>query len=116
MSITGNRGTIGAGGDRAQTNHHPAVSMAGSVKADNGVYPQGLIVKEDADGNLVPYTGTADTPVAVIDEPIDTAADTVAMIVVHGTVRTSELKIKKVGEPATVADIKKLAKIGIYAV
>jgi len=116
MTIKGNVGTISAGGERAHTDHHPAVTGTGKVKANNGVYPIGLMVKEDANGDLVPYTGASDTPVTVIDEPVDTAAETSAFILRHGTVRASLLKIKAAGDPATPADIKKLAAIGIYAV
>jgi hypothetical protein len=53
--------------------------------------------------------------VAVIDEPVDTAAETSAFTLEHGTVRESLLKIGA-GDPATAADIRKLATIGIYAV
>ncbi|WP_338669766.1 hypothetical protein [Pseudodesulfovibrio methanolicus] len=117
MTIKGNIGTISAGGDRAHTDHHPAVTGSRRVKADNGVYPIGLIVKEDENAELVPYTGEADTgtPVAVIDEPVDTATETSAFTLAHGTVRQSVLKIGA-GDPATEADINKLATIGIYAV
>mgnify|MGYP000368561618 CR=1 FL=1 len=118
MAIKGNIGTISAGGDRAHTDHHPAVTGSRKVKADNGVYPIGLIVKEDDNGDLVPYTGEADTgtPVAVIDEPVDTASETSAFTLEHGTVRESVLNIGAAGDPATEADIKKLATIGIYAI
>lgn len=118
MAIKGNIGTISAGGDRAHTDHHPAVTGSRSVKADNGEYPIGLIVKEDENGDLVPYLGDSDTdaPVAVVDEPVDTATETAAFTLEHGTVRGSTLKIGAAGDPATAADIKKLATIGIYAV
>ncbi|WP_419787222.1 hypothetical protein [Pseudodesulfovibrio sp.] len=118
MPIKGNIGTISAGGDRAHTDHHPAITGSREVKADNGVYPIGLIVKEDENAELVPYTGEADTgtPVAVIDEPCDTASETSAFTLEHGTVRSSLLKIGADGDSATAADIKKLASCGIYAV
>lgn len=118
MPIKGNIGTISAGGERAHTDHHPAITGSRPVKANNGTYPIGLIVKEDSNGDLVPYTGASDTgtPSAVIDEPVDTATETPAFTLEHGTVRASVLKIKAAGDPATPADIKKLATIGIYAV
>jgi len=118
MPIKGNLGTISAGGERAHTDHHPAVTGTAPVKADNGEYPIGLIVKEDENGDLVPYIGEADTdtPAAVIDEPVDTATETSAFTLVHGTARQSVLKIGADGDPATEADINKLATIGIYAV
>jgi hypothetical protein len=118
MPISGNLGTISAGGERAHTDHHPAITGSASVKADNGEYPIGLIVKEDANGDLVPYTGTDDTddPVAVVDEPVNTADDSPAFVLRHGTVRRDLLKIKAEGDPATSADIKKLGTIGIFAV
>lgn len=118
MAISGNRGSIGAEGERAHTNHHPAVIGHGSVLANNGEYPIGLIVKEDAGGLLIPYTGSADTdtPVGVIDEPVNTAEEGAAMVVRHGTVRANLIKIGATGDPATADDIKKLATIGIFAV
>tara|TARA_Y100001954_G_scaffold239591_1_gene316130 strand:- start:2837 stop:3193 length:357 start_codon:yes stop_codon:yes gene_type:complete len=118
MPIKGNVGTISAGGDRAHTDHHPAVTGAAKVLADNGEYPIGLVVKEDATGFLIPWTGEADPdePVAVIDEPVNTAEETVAFVLRHGTVRSSLIKVGATGDPATTADLKKLATIGIYAV
>jgi hypothetical protein len=118
MTISGNLGTISAGGERAHTDHHPAITGSTVVKANNGEYPIGLIVKEDANGKLVPYTGANDTgtPVAVVDEPVNTLEASSAFILRHGTVRRDLLKIKAAGDPATPADIKKLATIGIFAV
>lgn len=118
MAISGNRGTVSAGGDRAHTDHHPPVLNSRAVKASNGEYPIGLIVKEDANGDLVPYTGATDTDpiVAVIDEPVDTAEVTSALTLDHGTVRSDLLKIDSTGDPATAVDVERLKAIGIYAV
>jgi len=118
MGIKGNVGTVSAGGDRAHTGHHPPILGSRKVKVNNGIYPAGLIVKEDGAGDLVPYDGATDTDpiVAVIDEPVDTAENSSAITLEHGTARKSVIKIKAVGDAAEAADIKKLATIGIYAV
>lgn len=116
MSISGNRASVSAGGERAHTDHHPPILGNFAVLAGNGEYPIGLIVQLDASDKLIPYTATTDTPVAVIDEPVDTASEGSVLVVRHGTVRRELLKIGAGGTAAGDDDIKLLATIGIFAV
>ena len=117
MTISGNRGSVSAGGDRAHTAHHPPILGNAAVLADNGEYPIGLIVMEDGNGLLVPYTtAETDTPAGVVDEPVDTATESSAPVLRHGTVRLDLLKVGAAGDAAAEADIKKLATVGIFAV
>lgn len=120
MTITGKIGSISMEGERAHTAHHPPILQNRAVKAANGVYPAGLIASEDANGDLVPYTGAetgvGSVPVCVIDEPVDTATETSVQVLVHGTVKESLLTKDAAADPAEAADIRKLMNIGIYAV
>lgn len=116
MTISANKTTVSAGGERAHTDHHPPILGNYAVLADNGEYPIGLIVQFDAGGNLIPYTATTDMPVGVIDEPVDTGDEGSVLMLRHGTVRRDLLKVGADGDAATDADIKLLETIGIYAV
>lgn len=117
MTISGNRGSVSAGGERAHTAHHPPILGNAAVKGDNGAYPIGLIVMEDENSLLVPYVSSeTDTPAGVIDEPVDTATESSAFVLRHGTVRAGLLKVGPAGDAAADDDIKKLATIGIFAI
>ncbi|XPV77681.1 MAG: hypothetical protein ACNI27_07120 [Desulfovibrio sp.] len=101
-------------GDRANTQDHPCVFGNMKVKPNNGVYHVGLIVTRDANRDLVPAAPDA-AFVGVIDEPVDTAVATSAIVVRHGTVRRECLKTAG-NVTAEAADEDKLAAVGIYPV
>ncbi|GAC1468100.1 MAG: hypothetical protein PVSMB11_03710 [Desulfuromonadaceae bacterium] len=72
---------------------HSPVVIGGKLKANDGIYPVGLILKRDVDGiTLIPFV-EGDTPTAVLDQTIDTAVEGSGNIVIHGGVQVSALKV-----------------------
>ena len=102
---------------KAQANSgHAPVVVAGKLKANDGVYPVGLILKRDADGvTLIPFVEGDPTPAAVLDLTIDTAAEGSGNIVIHGSVQTPVLKVGAVA-PAAPSQATQLAlqAVGIF--
>ncbi|MDR1946541.1 MAG: hypothetical protein LBQ51_05175 [Desulfovibrio sp.] len=130
MANEGFLGKTTISGERAATDDHPAVIHALPLDASVlAPLPVGTILRrvEITDGEdeptvlayaYKPFAAT-DTvlPCAVVDKPCDptgTSAETSAICLVHGTVKT---RLLKVGEaPATEEVIGKLAQSGIFAV
>lgn len=54
MTIQGKIGTYTRNDDRARADGHGPVALAGKLKADDGVYPAGLLLTRGIDGVLVP--------------------------------------------------------------
>ena len=54
MTINGKIGTIARDDERAQDPGHPPVIQAGKLKANDGVYPTGLLLTRKSDGKLEP--------------------------------------------------------------
>lgn len=94
---------------------HPPVVIPGTLKANDGTYPCGLILKYDADGiTLIPFV-EGDTPVGVLDEDIDTATQGSGNYVRHGSVVNDMLKVGAVAKAApTAAALIKLQAAGIF--
>lgn len=94
---------------------HPPVVIPGILKANDGSYPVGLILKYDADGvTLIPFV-EGDTPVGVLDETIDTAAQASGNYVRHGSVVNAVLKVgAAVPAAPTAAALIKLQAAGVF--
>jgi len=94
---------------------HPPVVISGTLKASQGVFPVGLILKYDIDGTtLIPFT-EGDTPVGVLDETVDTAVEGSGNYVRHGGVVASVLTVGTGAFTApTVAALLKLQAAGIF--
>lgn len=103
---------------------HPCVVLPMKAKAGQGVLEKGLIVGKDANGEIVPYDPAATdangnplpeaTPVGVLAEEIDTGKDTIAKVIVHGTVFKERLK--KASGTVNATDLEKLQALTIYAI
>lgn len=97
---------------------HPAVVVSMKVKTNQGELPGGTIVAKDANGEIVPYDPAGivpvNEPVGVLVYTIDTAKETVAPVLRHGTVVRRALLVK--GNAPSETDILKLEKIGIFAI
>jgi hypothetical protein len=94
---------------------HQPVVIAGKLKANQGVWPVGLILKRDADGvTLIPLV-EGDTPVAVLDQTIDTALEGSGNIVIHGSVQAAVLKVHPTNlNVPTTATMLKLQVAGVF--
>lgn len=96
---------------------HPPIIVAMTALADNGVLAEGLLVAKDANGKLVAYNPAGAAPlnaaVGVLTQELDTAEDTSATVIRHGTVRAAGLLVGAVA--ATADDFETLVGIGIYA-
>lgn len=80
----------------------------GKLAADGKEWPMGLIVvKASANANWAPLSGTPDEGalLGVLDERMDTAASTAALIVQFGAVKAASLKIGVAAPVAAGADI-----------
>jgi hypothetical protein len=117
MTINAVKSTITAAEERAHTTGHPPVLGMKRVQADNGVYPGGLVCTENAQGELIPLTDPATQTVAcVIDEPVDTAEVTAAVVLRHGTARADKLVMGEDRATALTAQaVSALETAGIYA-
>lgn len=75
---------------------HPAVVLSMKVKANQGELPIGLIVTKDDNGELIPFErGSTKEPVGVLTNTVDTSKETVASVLVHGTVVAKALLVKQ---------------------
>jgi hypothetical protein len=98
---------------------HPAVKKTIPAAAAQGVLPGGMLVAFDGSGNVIPYNRSGSSPTnvlkGVLDKEIDTAKDTAAIVILHGTV-TRELLVHGAASGAVTApDIAALEAIGIWA-
>jgi hypothetical protein len=80
---------------KAQANSgHAPVVIGGKLKANDGAYPVGLILKRDVDGiTLVPFVEGDAALAAVLDQTIDTAQEGSGNVVIHGSVQQGVLKV-----------------------
>lgn len=94
---------------------HPPVVIPGALKANDGIYPGGLLLKYDADGiTLTPFV-EGDTVVGVLDQTVDTAVEASGNYVRHGSVVADVLKVGAVAKAApTAAALMKLQAAGIF--
>lgn len=113
--INGKTATFSRDEKRAQdpTRHSPVV-VAGKIKADDGVYPTGMLVKVGSDGETWEQTATGGAHTGVIDSQIDTATDTNGLIVVHGSVNLDVLCIGNAAAAPAAADLRTLQTNGIF--
>lgn len=122
-----NEGYLGKftfGGERAATDDHPAVLHAVPLTAGlTGILSPGTLLKcvavadsNPADVAYAPFLST-DTvcPCAVVDKPCDTASETSALALVHGTAKTRLLATGD-GKKPSGAHLAKLNERGIFAV
>lgn len=94
---------------------HPPVVISMKLKANDGSYPVGLILKYDADGETGIPAAEGDTPVAVLDETIDTTKEASGNVVRHGAVVNDVLKVgAAVPAAPTAAMLRKLQAAGIF--
>jgi hypothetical protein len=113
-----NIGNIVPSVSRVVVGGHSPIIVTMEAKAANGILPEGLLVAKDANGKLVAYNPAGAAPLnvlkGVVTQEINTADDTGATVIRHGTVRKEALKT---GSSASSADdIEALVAIGIYTV
>jgi len=125
MAVKANLGFQKIGREYGAIEHpmHPCVTLPMKVKANQGVLKKGLIVGKDANGEIVPYNPNAkdtngnplpeSTPVGVLSQDIDTSVDTVAVVIVHGTVYRERV-FRADGNALTDTDVQKLADLTIW--
>jgi hypothetical protein len=119
MPINGRLGTFSYDDVRARgAGHHPVI-VTGTFAADQGTLPLGLILAREADGDYAEYDpeGTAplDTPVAVLDEDLDTTKATSGLVIIHGSVLLQHLKVGITAQAAPDAtDLAALRTATIY--
>ena len=113
--INGKTATFARDEKRAQdpTRHSPVV-VAGKIKADDGVYPTGMLLKKNADGVTWEQSATTEAHTGVLDSQIDTALDTNGLVVIHGSVNLDVLCIGTVAAAPAVADLHILQNNGIF--
>jgi hypothetical protein len=79
---------------------HPAIVKVLEFKGNNGVFASGEIVALDANGKADFYdaeaTGSLAKPIGVCVYGVDTSKDTIASVLLHGTVIKTALKNKGV--------------------
>ncbi len=111
-------GTIEYGANGVVSQVHPPVLKTMKAKANNGTLSAGLVVAKDSNGDIVAYNpgGTApvNAAVGVLVQDCDTATDDAAVVLRHGTVVLSKLKVGA-GSPVTT-DLDALEVLGIFAV
>lgn len=115
MTIQGKTASFTRDEKRAQdpTRHSPVV-VAGKFKANDGVYPTGMLLVRDADGITLKQAATGGEFVAVVDSQIDTAVDTNGLAVIHGSVNRDVLCLGNAGDAPAAADLMKLQANGIF--
>lgn len=111
-------GTIEYGANGVVSQVHPPVLKTMKAKANNGTLSAGLVVAKDSNGDLVSYdpggTAPVNAAVGVLVQDCDTATDDAAVVLRHGTVVLSKLKVGAGAPGAT--DLTALESIGIFAV
>jgi len=94
MTINGTTAAFTRDEVRAQSpGGHPPVLVAGVLKANDGVYPTGLLLKRDADGFTLLQAAEGEAFIAVLDQQVDTAAEQIGLVVIHGSVQAPVLKV-----------------------
>lgn len=114
-------GTWSFGGDHAHTQDHPPVLLSGAVAVNSGVYPAGLVLMRDEDGDLAPWDGIGDPEdevngiAGVCDMRCNTADQVSCVYLAHGTVRAAVLT-KAGGAALTAAEKDLLVQATIYPI
>lgn len=76
-------------GKRIIDDRHPAIVVTRAFKADNGTIPGGELVAIDANDLIVSYNplgaSPENDPVGICLQDVDTTAETLGNILVHGT-------------------------------
>lgn len=120
----GHLGKFTFGGERAATDDHPGILHALPLAAEvTGVLQPGTLLKSVALADVNPADVvyalflSTDTvaPCAVVDKPCDSASESSAICVVHGTVKT-RLLITGDAKAVNGAQIAQLNERGIFAV
>jgi len=113
--INGKTATFARDEKRAQDpTRHPPVVVAGKIKANDGVYLTGMLLKVGVDGETWEQTATGGAHAGVLDSQIDTAVDTNGLIVIHGSVNQDVLCIGNAGDAPAAADLRALQTAGIF--
>ena len=111
-------GTTEYGANGVISQIHPPVLKTMKAKTANGILAAGLLVAKDGSGDLVAYDPAGDSPlntcVGVLAQDIDTATDDAAVVVCHGTVMLSKLKVGAVTPDDAAIGV--LEAMGIYPV
>lgn len=98
---------------------HPPVKKTILAASAQGVLPGGMLVALDATSHVIPYNRAGAAPAnvlkGVLDKEIDTASDTAAIVVVHGTVIAELLVHGAASGAVTSADLAALEAISIWA-
>ncbi|GAU08137.1 hypothetical protein [Desulfoplanes formicivorans] len=120
MTITSKIAILSYNDTRARGSAHPPVIVSGTFAADDGTYPTGLLLARAADGSYAPYDPTGDAPlnavVGVLDAEIDTSNSTVGLVVIHGSVIRTTLKVGATdSESPTESQLDALRDAGIFA-
>ncbi len=115
MTIQGKTATFARDEKRAQdpTRHAPVI-VAGKIKANDGIYPTGMLMKVGSDGETWEQTATSGAHTGVLDSQIDTTADTNGLVVIHGSVNAGVLCIGNAGDAPAAADLRILTTAGIF--
>ena len=125
MAIKANLGTQNLSVKVESVEHpsHPCVVIPMKVKQNQGVLKKGLIVGKDANGEIVPYDPNAkdangnplpeSKPVGILTDDVNTDTDSVAMVIVHGTV-FRERVFRADGNALTDTDIQNLSQLTIW--
>lgn len=97
---------------------HPSVILSLKAKTNNGTLAAGLIVAKDTNGELVAYDSEGaspiNVPVGVVTIPCDTTKESMAAVLVHGTVVAKNLL--EGAAPAGATELAALQSIGIFAI
>jgi hypothetical protein len=98
---------------------HPPVKKVIEAAAAQGALPGGMLTALDATGKVIPYNRAGAAPAnvlkGVLDKEIDTSVDTVAIVVVHGTVNGALIVHGAASAAVTAADLAALEAISIWA-
>jgi hypothetical protein len=120
MTITSKIATMNYDDQRARGSAHPPVIVSGTFAADDGIYPTGLLLARAADGSYAPYDPDGVAPlnacVGVLDAEIDTSKTTAGLVVIHGSVVRTTLKVGATDQSAPSTDqLDALRDAGIFA-
>jgi hypothetical protein len=98
------------------SDNHPPVVRNMEALADNGTIEAGTILSKNADGKIISCDFTAsdgtEIPAGVLVQTIDTSADTMALVLVHGTVvRAALMSAGEASADAQVSALESALKI-----
>ena len=115
MTITGKTSSFIRDERRAQNPAgHPPVVTGAALKANDGTYPLGQILKRDADGITCVRAEEGDTFCGVLDSAIDTTVQASGNVVIHGSVVVDNLVIGAASTVPTQASMLALQAKGIF--